>query len=174
VSDASDAANVNIVLADYVSGDPSTRKLNIIGAGLTVIGLVPPTVPGLPGVMTAPFGVAVTVSVPPELYGSGASLEVLLEDAQGALVTLPQNDGEVAQPLRLGQALTFEEPLFPGWNVPRGTMQARAQWALMFGSGLPLAAGQQYRWRVRIDGETREHWTEPFFVPVQQAGVVFG
>lgn len=173
MSDASDAATVNITLADYVGGDDA-RKLNIIGGGLTVIGLLPQPSTGMPGGTTAPFGVAVSVSVPPTLYGAEAALEVLLEDSAGVVVSVAQGEGEPAQVLRMGQTLTFEEPVFPGMNVPRGVIPARAQWVLWFGTGLPLPAGQGYQWRVRIDGDTRADWAEPFYVPLPQAGIVLG
>jgi hypothetical protein len=35
---------------------------------------------------------------------------------------------------------------------------------LNFSNGLPLRVGA-YRWRVTIDGDAHEHWTETMYVP---------
>src|ERR1022692_4022310 len=36
-------------------------------------------------------------------------------------------------------------------------------------AGLPIAAGQRYLWRLKIDGEGRDDWTEEFVVLSQDA-----
>jgi hypothetical protein len=73
--------------------------------------------------------------------------------------------------MRIGQAVSLEEPkLVPG--VPRRELRARTQWVISFATGLPIPLGQRYIWRVKIDTETRDDWTEEFFVPGPTHGPV--
>jgi hypothetical protein len=62
MSDAADSAIVRILLADFASADP-VNTLNIIGAGITMIGLVPNTV------ATVPHAAVATISFPPIFVG---------------------------------------------------------------------------------------------------------
>jgi len=166
VSDVFEGATVRLLLADYAAVD-AAGKLNVIGGGITLVGFNPQA--GL----TAPFAVVVSVSVPPELYGAECSVEIVLEDDGGGAVSLPGPAGEV-QSIRVGQAVIFERPVFNGSHVPQGAIRARTHWVMAFSTGLPLAIGQRYVWRVRIDHETRPDWTEEFFVPGPMPGPVFG
>jgi len=45
---------------------------------------------------------------------------------------------------------------------------------MSFSPGLPLAEGQGYMWRVKIDDEANEEWTERFVVLGNVAGPVLG
>jgi hypothetical protein len=171
VSRVSDAAIVRLFLADYASAEAG--KLNMIGGGLGLIGNASQVSDGAPLGFTAPFVVVVSVAVPPELYGAECAVEVALEDSMGAPVSLPGPIGE-SQVMRVAQNVTFSEALFPGTPVPKMTLRARMQWLLTFNAGLPLSIGQRYVWRIRIDGDTRDEWTEEFFVPGPAAGPVFG
>lgn len=166
MSEVSDAATVRLLLADYAAVDAAS-KLNVIGGGLTLVGFNPE--PGL----TAPFAVVASVGVPPGLYGAECSVEIILEDSSGEPVSLPGPTGET-QTMRVGQAITFERPTFPVAHVPQGVMGARVQWVLAFSTGLPLAVGQRYVWRVKIDHDTRDDWIEEFFVPGPAPGPVIG
>lgn len=79
------------------------------------------------------------------------------------------------QPLRVGQAVRFEEPRFAQpVNAPVRYIYARVQWALSFASGLPLPVGQGFTWRVKIDDVTRDEWIERFAVIGPVAGSVLG
>jgi len=151
-------------MADYAAVD-SVGKLNIIGGGITI---VPPTSTGL----TTPLSVVVTITVPPEFYNEECSAEVQLEDASGSIVSLP--GPAEPQLMRIGQSLAFEEPNHRGATVPRRTLRSRHQFVLNFAAGLPLAVGQKYTWRVRIDGDSNQSWTEEFFVPGAAPGPVLG
>jgi hypothetical protein len=166
VSEVSGDAAVQVLVADYAAVD-SAGKINIIGGGLNSIGYVPNMG------QTAPFAVVVRISVPPKHYNAECSVEILLEDSAGNAVQLPGPTGE-AQVVRVGQAVRFEEPILPGISVPRHVLRSRQQWVLAFNTGLPLTLGQRYVWRVKIDTETREDWTEEVFVPGQAAGPIFG
>lgn len=165
MSDVSEVASVRILLADYAASDAAS-KLNVIGGGVTVLGFVPAMN------QTAPFTVVVTVSVPPSHYNHECALELVLEDALGNPVSLPGPTGE-AQIMRVGQLIKFEEPKTQT-GIPRGSLRSRHQWVLGFSIGLPLALGQRYIWRVKIDHETRDDWTEEFFLPGPNPGLVVG
>jgi len=169
VSDVSDAAVVRILIADYAVADQG-GKVNIIGGGLTGVGLNPDTR------LSAPFALFVQVGVPPQFYNAECSVEILLQDSAGQLVELPgPAPGLPQQPVRVGQAVRFEEPRLPQpVNAPVRYLPARAQWALGFATGLPLTAGQGFAWRVMIDGETRDDWIERFVVLGPAAGPVIG
>jgi hypothetical protein len=171
VSEVSDNAAVRTLLADYAVID-AAGKLNVVGGGVTGVGQNPNT--GL----TLPFALYVSVTVPPGLYDKQCSVEIALEDAAGKLVNVPGPAPDMpTQPLRVGQAVTLEGPRFnfpQQVNVPRRYLPARAQWVMSFATGLPLAAGQGYTWRVRIDGETRDDWVEKFVVFGPAPGPVIG
>ncbi|HUY50811.1 MAG TPA: hypothetical protein VMV92_34735 [Streptosporangiaceae bacterium] len=158
-----------MLIADYAVAD-AAGKVNVIGGGLTGLGRNPST--GL----TPPFALFVSVSVPPHLYNAECSVEIILEDAGGTLVALPGlAPGLPPQPVRVGQAVRFSEPRFPQpVNAPARFLPARTQWAMSFSPGLPLAEGQGYMWRVKIDDEANEEWTERFVVLGNVAGPVLG
>lgn len=171
MSDVSDTATVRLLIADYASVDVA-GKLNVIGGGLTVIGQADRVGPGGPTGFTAPFGLVVSVGVGPTLYRSECALEVALEDSKGEVVELPGPAGQ-PQKMRIAQNVVFEEPNLPA-GVPRSSLRARSLLVLMFNGGLPLAIGQRYVWRVRIDHDTRDDWTEEFSVPGPPPGPVIG
>lgn len=159
MSEVSDAAVVQALLADYAVADPQ-GKLNLIGGGISWLGRNPAT--GLTGA----FALVASVEVPPRLYGAECSIEILLEDSAGTLVMLPgQAPGLPQQSMRLGQVVRFEEPRFPPMaTVPARYINGRRQWVLLFNTGLPLTEGQGYAWRIRIDNETRDDWAQKFVV----------
>jgi len=169
VSEVSDAAVVRMFLADYAVVDPA-GKINAIGGGLTAVGFNPGTG------MSASFALFVQVGVPPALYGSQSAIEILLQDAGGELVELPgPAPGLPQQPVRVGQAVRFDEPQFPQpVSVPARFLQARVQWVLGFTSGLPLMPSQAYSWRVKIDDESNDEWIERFVVLGPAPGPVIG
>ncbi len=166
MSDVSDAALVRILLADYAAVDVG-NKINVVGGGLTLVGF------NQGSGLTAPFTVVVSVMVPPRLYGAECAVEIVLEDSAREPVSLPGPTGD-AQVMRVGQAVTFERPSFPGAYIPQATVGAKVQWVLGFNTGLPLPIGQRYVWRVRIDHETNDDWVEEFFVPGPPPGPVLG
>ena len=145
-------------------------KVNLIGGGVTGLGVNPGTG------ATTPFALFVSVAVPPDLYHAEGAVEIVLQDASGSLVEVPgPSPGLPAQPLRVGQAVRFDEPRFDRQvNVPPRFLYARAQWSLTFATGLPLMPGDGYVWRVSIDSETRDEWTERFVVVGQPVGPVLG
>jgi len=164
MSEVSDAAIVSILLADYAAAD-AAGKLNVIGGGITIIGL---TSTGT----TSPFSVVVTITVPPQLYNAECAVELQLEDSAGEIVALP--GPAEPQLMRIGQSIAFDEPTHKGAPVPRRTLRSRQQFVLNFAAGLPLTLGLKYTWRVKIDATSRDSWTEEFFVPGPVPGPVLG
>jgi hypothetical protein len=169
VSEVSDAAIVRLFLADYAATDPA-GKVNVIGGGVTGVGMNPATR------TTTPFTLFASVAVPPPLYNAECAVEIILQDSAENLVSVPgPAPGMPAQPLRVGQAVRFEEPRFPQpVSSPARFLYARTQWVLGFATGLPLTPGEGYTWRVNIDDNTRDDWTERFVVMGQPPGPVIG
>jgi hypothetical protein len=159
VSEVSDVATARLLIADYAGVD-TVGKLNVVGGLITVLG----SHPAVPG-MTSPFTLVMWVSVPPTHYGAECSVEVVLEDASGEPVSVPGPAGESGI-MRIVERVTFKPPVFPGpLTAPSGlSLPSRAQWVAAFPIGVPLAAGKQYSWRVKIDDVTRDDWTEDFVV----------
>jgi hypothetical protein len=69
----------------------------------------------------------------------------------------------------MGQDVSFQEPNLPVSDSIKTFLPARAQLAIGFPIGLPLEPKRGYRWRVVIDGDTRDDWTESFIVVVAPA-----
>lgn len=169
MSELSEAAAVRMFVADYAATD-TVGKINLIGAGVTGVGVNQAIG------STTPFALFVSVAVPPKFYNVESAVEIVLQDAGGNLVSVPgASPGLPAQPLRVGQAVRFDEPRFlQPVDVPPKFLYARVNWALSFATGLPLTPGEGYVWRVSIDGNSRDEWTERFVVMGQLAGPVLG
>ena len=67
-------------------------------------------------------------------------------------------------PLRIGQSIVAEAPVFPGQFVPKNALWAHTQFTVNFPGGLPLMAGATYTWRVRLDGDDSHVWATTFHV----------
>ncbi len=159
MSEVYDRASLSMSLADYAVTD-QLGKLHMIGGGLQVISRDHST-----GV-TAAFALVVSMTFSPDLFQEQYSFEVVLEEANGAPVrlgTVPH--GAASDLVRFGQSMTVEEPNLAPWGAPRRAMPAHTQIVVHFNAGLPLPAGRPLLWRARIDGESKEIWTLPFFVP---------
>ncbi len=130
-----------MLLADHAQA--AEGKLNIIGAGWTVVGPAP-----------APFAIAMLFEVPWDRANEPHVFRLELVDSDGDPVLVPTPDGE--EPLVLeGQ---FEVGRPPG--VKRGT-------ALPFPLALnmgpqPIAPGGRYEWRLTVDEESDEDWRLAF------------
>ena len=62
----------------------------------------------------------------------------------------------------------------PGANVPPDAVWPNFSFALHFATGLLLEPNRVYTWRVKVDHETREEWTEKFYVFTPSPGAVLG
>lgn len=156
MSEVSDSAIVRLIIADYVS-IVDGGKVTVVGGGLTAVNVNPQVG------FTAPFGVYVSVTVPPELAGEETALELVLEDVNGEPVGIQGPTGE-AQAIRIGQNITFEEQRYAPFAVPPRLMRPRHQMALNIAQGMPLLIDRLYVWRVKLDHDSRNDWTEQMYV----------
>lgn len=168
MSEVFDRASLSLVLADYAVAD-QLGKLQMVGGGLQIVGRDHTTG------TSAAFALVVSLEFPPEVFNEHYAFEVVLEDSFGAPMELPSLPAGAGSPVvRFGQTLQVEEPNFRGSGVPRRALPARSHVVLYFNTGLPLPSGHVLVWRVRIDGESRDPWTLPFFVPGPPTAPVLG
>lgn len=86
------------------------------------------------------------------LIGTDHQSEVALERRDGLIVT---NEG--------GEAAEFDFPFTPEGLPSETGLITPLVMAYGFNlPPLPLEPGQEYFFRLRVDGETREHWVAPF------------
>ncbi|MFL0287195.1 hypothetical protein ACJH6H_18220 [Mycobacterium sp. SMC-21] len=164
MSEVAESARVRIMLADYGTLD-SSGKFTLVGAGITIAGTARPGV-------AAPFAVVATADFDSKFVGRRPLVELSLEDANGDLVAIPGIEGQLGQSqyLRMRHEDQLEHPKVDWGYVPDGAVRPRATIMLMFNAGLPLAPGQRFTWRIRIDGMTRDDWTEDIYVPASKIG----
>jgi hypothetical protein len=170
MSEASESAHVRIVLADYVVADQQ-GKVTLVGAGLSIFSV------NLETEATSPFGVWASVTFPPDFVGYSPTIELLLEAEDGTVVQLPNISGDQKQSRALRVATYEPLPptvLPPGIHIPPRVARSKAQILLQFQAGLKLDTGQLYRWRVTVDGFSRDDWTEMMYIPTASARPSFG
>jgi hypothetical protein len=161
MSEVGQSARVTIIAADYVAVAES-HKFTIVGSGITLVGLDPQTG------HTAPISVVAIATFDPKFLGESPLVEFSFETDDGELVELPAPPDQIEvhpQPLRI---TTGPNPLLPtvvkGVDVPADAVRPKVQMMMQFQSGLPLVADRRYLWRMTIDGETRDEWTESLYV----------
>jgi hypothetical protein len=155
MSEAADSAKAEVWLADFCNVD-GAGKLNVVGGGITMIGVNPAL-----GV-TTPFAVVARVSFAPKFVGESPAVELALERDDGSLVMVPGPTGP--QYVRVGSAGPLKPAVAPGAHVPPNTIRPSTQFVMHFANGLPLEVDHAYMWRVKIDHDTCEKWTEIFYV----------
>lgn len=160
---ASHDISATIAIADFVNVDAS-GKANLIGAGVSLIGLDPQQ-----GAST-PFGLYVRLVSPVPIRDRPA-VEIVLVDASGQPVVVPGPTGE-PQAMRFSQLVDFPAPAVPGVSIPAGAVPSASQFAINFASGLPLEPGRSYTWRVQIDRDVIA--SESFYVPHAATRPIFG
>lgn len=167
MSELAESARVRIMLADYGTVDPhGGGKFTLVGGGITIAGH------GSNAGVTSPFAVVATADFDPRFVGQRPVIELSLEDEAGDLVPLPGATGELGQPqhIRVRHNDLLFNPKVDWGYVPDGAVWPRATVMLMFHTGLPLAVGHRFVWRVRIDGVTHDDWVEPLYVPAPKLG----
>lgn len=162
MSEVGDSARVTIVVADYATANDD-GKFTIVGAGITLVGFDSKVTN-----RTAPMSVVAIATFDPEFVGKSPIVELTLETMDGVVVEMPPGgDTPDAAPLPL-HIKSGPEPLVPtrlaGLQLPDEAFRPKMQMLMQFSSGLPLTADQRYLWRVTIDGEKRDEWTESLYV----------
>ena len=156
MSEVASSAHVHMTLAVYASIDAS-GKINIIGGGITVLGI-----DAAAGV-AAPHAIVAVVTFRTEFIGESPPVELALEHDDGSIVAIPGAIGPFGEPqlLRVGAADPLKAPVsMVGANVPYDAIRPRAQFVMHFGNGLPLAPGRGYTWRIKVDHDTRDEWSQ--------------
>ena len=168
MSELSEAARVQVFLADHAVADPN-NKINALGIGFQVTSLQA-------NGFTAPCAVVALAEFPPKFIGDDLAMELALYNDANELVTAPGLMGETATPLRFGQNVALQKPVvsLPGLAIPQGVVWPRHQLVAAFQTGVPLAVGMSYEWRVSIDSVTKPDWTVGFYVPAPAGGLVVG
>lgn len=147
-------ARACLILADYANAD-AAQKLNLLGGGWQVTGL-------MPSGLTGPQAVIAMIEVPPKFGGTEFPVSLSLVDESGAPVMMPTPTGGQEQ-LRIAQMVKAEVPNVPGVLL-QGKVWSRVQVILNFQTGLPLRPGQGYTWTMEIDGTTNPQWQVGFMV----------
>jgi hypothetical protein len=168
MSEISDAARVQIFLADHAVADPN-NKINALGVGFQVT-------PLQANGFTAPCAVVAIAEFPPRFVGEDLAMELALYNDTDELVTAPGLMGDAATSLRFGQNVVLQRPVvaLPGVTIAPGAVWPRHQLVAAFQNGVPLAIGRSYEWRVSIDSVTKPDWMAGFYVPAPAGGVVVG
>ncbi len=166
MSSVSEVARVQILHADYAAADASD-KINALGVGFQLC-------LQQPNGLTNPSAVAVIIDIPPDQVGEDFALELSLIDDAGHVVQTPGPSGST--PIRFGQSVTVAPPAVrvPGLRIPRGALWSRHQMIVNLQSGVPVAAGRAYEWRVSIDSISPDHWAVRFYVPGPAGDLVVG
>ncbi len=164
MSEASEHARLTLVVADFAMVD-SQGKVNMVGAGVSVLGFDPAKR------TTSRFSVLAQADVPAALSPVVASMELaLLRD--GEPVLMPGKTGP--QAIRIGQAASFEKPQISGPLGLRNRLSSRQQIILDFNTGLPLVPGTAYEWVFQLDGDQDHGIRCPIAVPAAPTGPVIG
>jgi hypothetical protein len=125
--------NVTMLLAD--SAQVADGKLYILGGGWSVTGPDP-----------VPSAVAIKVAVDWHEFNSPHHWELILEDADGQLVTFETPEGTQTIEVRGDFSTTTPD------DVPQGT-PVDVPIAVNFGP-IPLAPASRFTWRLIIDGDS--------------------
>jgi hypothetical protein len=161
-------AAVTVLVADYVGVD-AANKLNLIGAGFTLLGAMDPVTGA-----TNPFALAVLIEAPVRYVGQDVAVTIELRDETSDTAVQMAGPTGQAEALRISQLVRFEKVMSPpGMTVPEG-LPTRLQFNVGFSNGLPLKPGALYAWRVSLDGQTRKQWAARFAIPGPPPGPVFG
>ncbi|AZI57812.1 hypothetical protein EH165_06270 [Nakamurella antarctica] len=168
MSEVYERTSLSLMMADYAVAD-QLGKLHVVGGNLQVVNRDHNTG------NTQAFALVVSLSSPVELFQEQYSFEVVLEETNGTLVELGTTQpGAAPNVVRFGQTLTVEEPNLGRSGAPRRALPAKAHIVLYFNNGLPMPPGRVLVWRAKLDGESRDAWTLPFFVPAAPTGPVLG
>jgi len=130
---------VTMLLAE--AAQVADSKLFILGGGIVLIAATP-----------SPMAVAMKIDVPWDRAGRIHDWMLELLDADGIPVLMGDRPVIVSGTFEVGRS----EQLQPGTPLPMPL-------AVNF-SGLVLAAGQRFAWRLAIDGETEPDWQASFTV----------
>lgn len=152
-------ARVTVLLADYANVD-AAGKVNVIGGFFGLLGCHPQTK------HAAPHVVVVVVDVPTNLAGIEFALQLQLRnETRGEVVRFVAPSGQL-EPLQIAQAQRVPPPVMaPGLSLPPDH-PIRMQLVLAIDPGVAVVEpGEQFAWKVSIDGQSKQGWDARFSVP---------
>jgi hypothetical protein len=163
MSEVGHSARVTIIVADYATVNETNNKFTIVGSGISLVGFDPKAT-----TRTAPLSVVAIASFDPKFLGENPIVELTLETTDGTVVELPPGTDTPDEPPFPVHIKAGGEPLvstlLSGYRVPADAIRPKVQMMMQFSSGLPLSFEHRYLWRVTVDGEKRDEWTESLFV----------
>lgn len=163
MSEVGDSARVTIIVADYAAIDEGNKKFTVVGSGITVVGFNPNVT-----TRTAPLSVLAIATFDPKFVDESVVMELTLETVDGVIVEVqPGADappGAAPEPLRIGGPAPLVPTVLTGFQIPVDAVRPKVQMMMQLAGGVPLSLDQKYLWRVTIDGETRDEWTEGMYV----------
>jgi hypothetical protein len=162
MSELSTSAHVRLLIADYGVIDQQLGKITIVGGGLTIIGTPPNTE------HTAPFAILAVVDFDSKHIGQRPMIELALEQENGQLVPMPGPPDQTRFVHIASNDVLKTRNDMGEFLIPPKVIRPRVTLMIMLQNGLPLQPGHTYTWRLKIDDETRDEWTEPFYVPLQK------
>lgn len=135
---------VTLLLAD--SAQAINGKLYILGGGWSVTG---------PGPI--PFSIAVKIEIPWDQANQRHKLRLQLFDSDGQPITLAQQPNKAAKPIAVNASFEVGRPAgtVPGTPIDK-------VFAMSFPTGLQLAAGSRFEWRLWINDESKDDWRLAF------------
>lgn len=160
MSEVSASAHVTFVVADYMAVGPQS-KLTFVGAGISFVSVDP-----MSG-QSAPLSICATATFHPKFVGESPQVVLTLETEDGAVLELPARADQLeGQPVRVevGSATPLAQTVIDGFEIPADAIRPKVNVLMQFQNGLPLQPGHRYVWRITIDGETRDDWTESIYV----------
>lgn len=152
-------ARCQVLLADYGNVD-AAGKVNVIGGFFTLLGHNPQTK------HAAPHYVIVIIEVPSALAGNEFAMQLQMRNlTRDEVVRFVSPDGRL-EPLQIAQAQRVAPLVLPpGMTLPE-THPIQMQTVLGIDSGVALVeAGEQFCWKVSIDGQSKPGWETRFSVP---------
>ncbi|MBL3743438.1 Uncharacterised protein [Mycobacteroides abscessus subsp. abscessus] len=164
MSEVGDSARVTIIVADYATVDEVSKKPTVVGSGISVVGYNPTVTKS-----TAPLFVLAIATFDSKFVGARPIVELTLETVDGEIFEVqPGIDappGATSQPLRLkGGGEELLPTVLAGFHIPAEAVRPKVQMIMKLTGGLSLCTDQTYLWRVTIDGESRDEWTESMYV----------
>lgn len=159
-------AQATILIGDFINTDVG-GKVNAIGAGFQIMGLMQPQA------VTAPFSLLVLIDVPQKYAGDEFAVSIELRDETLGKVVSFAGQGGQAEALRFQQIVLAQKPAVPNVYIP-DVVPCRAQLVLAFGNGLQLQPNHTYAWRLEVEGQTKPNWRSVFYIAGPPPGPVVG
>lgn len=152
---------VNVILAETGKQNANLMgTLDLLNAGIANVGLVQAE----PGLFVLP-SLALAIFIETDFAKAGRALQLSVEllDYDGKPVTVPGHTAAIA----MHQSVRPRPTLGPAGTPVRAYVFAALQ-------GLPLFPDTVYKWKITLDGESKEDWEATFYVAPLDSQPRFG